>query len=51
VGHGHGYGAGTRPPLIYDTNDQQTIAFTPDGMEYLRAMLVEYKRNRSSPRP
>ncbi len=36
---------------IYDTADQQTVAFTPDGMEYLREMLHEYKRNRSSPRP
>ena len=35
---------------IYDTDDQQTIAFTPAGMEYLREMLAEYKRNRSSPR-
>jgi hypothetical protein len=36
---------------IYDTGDQQTVAFTADGMEYLREMLAEYKRNRSSPRP
>jgi hypothetical protein len=35
---------------IYDTDDQHTVAFTPDGMEYLREMLPEYKRNRSSPR-
>ena len=35
---------------IYDTDDQQTVAFTPAGMEYLREMLAEYKRNRSSPR-
>ena len=35
---------------IYDTDDQQTVAFTPAGMEYLREMLPEYKRNRSSPR-
>ena len=35
---------------IYDTDDQQTVAFTLDGMEYLREMLPEYKRNRSSPR-
>src|SRR5258708_39519870 len=26
---------------IYDTDDQQTVAFTPDGMEYLREMLRE----------
>ena len=36
---------------IYDTDNQQTVAFTPDGIEYLREMLPEYKRNRSSPRP
>ena len=36
--------------LIYDTDDQQTVVFTHDGMEYLREMLPEYKRNRSSPR-
>ena len=35
---------------IYGTADQQTIAFTPAGMEYLRELLAEYKRNRSSPR-
>ena len=35
---------------IYDTDDQQTVVFTHDGMEYLREMLPEYKRNRSSPR-
>jgi hypothetical protein len=29
---------------IYDTDDQQTVAFTPDGMEYLREMLPEYKQ-------
>ena len=36
---------------IYHTDDRQTVAFTPDGMEYLREMLPEHKRNRSSPRP
>jgi hypothetical protein len=36
---------------IYDIDDQQTVAFTPDGMEYLREMLPEYKPNQSSPRP
>jgi hypothetical protein len=36
---------------IYDTDDQQTPAFTPDGMEYLREILPRYKRNRSAPRP
>jgi hypothetical protein len=35
---------------IYGTDDQQTVAFTPDGMENLREMLPEYKRNRSAPR-
>jgi hypothetical protein len=35
---------------IYDTGDQHTVAFTPAGMDYLRDMLPEYKRNRSSPR-
>ncbi|MFY9993089.1 MAG: hypothetical protein WAL40_19005 [Rhodoplanes sp.] len=35
---------------IYDTDDQQTVAFTPTGMEYLQEMLAEYKRDRSSPR-
>jgi hypothetical protein len=34
---------------IYDTDDEQTVAFTPDGIEYLREMLPEYKRNRSLP--
>jgi hypothetical protein len=32
---------------IHDTDDQQTVAFTPHGMECLREMLPEYKRNRS----
>jgi hypothetical protein len=36
---------------IYDTSDQHTVAFTEDGMEYLREMLPEYKQNWSSPRP
>jgi hypothetical protein len=36
---------------IYDTGDQQTVAFTLDGIEYLREMLPQYKRNRSPPRP
>ena len=35
---------------IHGSDDQQTIAFTPAGMEYLRELLAEYKRNRSSPR-
>jgi hypothetical protein len=36
---------------IHDTGDQQTVAFTADGIHYLREMLAEFKRNRSSPRP
>ncbi len=36
---------------IYDIDDQQIVAFTHEGMEYLREMLLEYTRNRSSPRP
>jgi hypothetical protein len=36
---------------IYDTGDEQTIAFTSDGMDYLREMIPQYKQNRSSPRP
>ena len=35
---------------IYDTDDRQTVASTPNGMEYLREMIPEYKRNRSTPR-
>ena len=35
---------------IYDTDDQQTVAFTPDGMAYLRDLLAELKRNPPSPR-
>jgi hypothetical protein len=35
---------------IHGADDQQTIAFTPAGMEYLRELLAEHKRNRSSPR-
>jgi hypothetical protein len=35
---------------IHGTDDQQTVAFTPSGMEYLQEMLPEYKRNRSAPR-
>ena len=36
---------------IHGTEEQQTIAFTPAGIEYLRELLAEHKRNRSSPRP
>jgi hypothetical protein len=35
---------------VYDIDDQHTVAFTQNGMEYLREMLPEYKRNRSPPR-
>jgi len=35
---------------IHGTEDQQTIAFTPAGMQYLRELLADYKRNRSYPR-
>jgi hypothetical protein len=36
---------------IYDINDQQTVAFTSDGIDYLRETIPQYKQNRSSPRP
>ena len=42
MGHDHGHRL-----WIYDTHDQQTVAFILDGMEYLREMLPEHKRNRS----
>jgi hypothetical protein len=35
---------------IYGTNDQQTLAFTHAGIEYLQELLAEHKRNQSSPR-
>jgi hypothetical protein len=35
---------------IYGTGDEQTLAFTPAGMEYLMGLLAEHKRNRPSPR-
>lgn len=35
---------------ILGTGGEQTIAFTPAGMEYLRELLAEHKRNQSSPR-
>ncbi len=35
---------------IYDTDDRQTVAFTPDAMEYLRETLPEYKLSPSPPR-
>jgi hypothetical protein len=36
---------------VHDTDDRQTVAFTPTGMDYLREMLPQYKRNRPDPRP
>jgi hypothetical protein len=35
---------------IHGLDDQETIAFTPTGMQYLRGLLAEHKRNRSPPR-
>jgi hypothetical protein len=35
---------------IHGTSDQQTIAFTADGVEYLRELIAEHKRNRPPPR-
>jgi hypothetical protein len=35
---------------IHGTEDQQTIAFTSRGMESLRELLAEQKRNRLSTR-
>jgi len=35
---------------IYGTDDQQTIAFTDDGLEYLQELLAEHKRRLASPR-
>ncbi|WP_294124333.1 hypothetical protein [Sphingomonas sp.] len=35
---------------IHGTGDQQTIAFTPFGMESLKELIPEYKRRQSSPR-
>jgi hypothetical protein len=32
---------------IYDTDDQQTAAFTQDGIEYLREILPEHRTRRS----
>ena len=33
-----------------DTDDQQTMAFTDRGLEYLRELISEHKRSQSSPR-
>jgi hypothetical protein len=35
---------------IYGTDDQQNIASTPAGMQNLRELLADRKRNRSSQR-
>jgi hypothetical protein len=35
---------------IHETDDQQTIAFTDRGLEYLREMVSEHKRRTTSPR-
>ncbi len=32
---------------IHGTNDQQTIAFMADGLEYLRKLVSEHKRSRA----
>jgi hypothetical protein len=34
---------------IHDTDDQQTVAFTPDGMKYFREILSEYKTQPALP--
>jgi hypothetical protein len=36
---------------IYGTDDQQTIAFTDRGMEYLQELIAEHRRSMASPRP
>jgi len=36
---------------VYGTADQHTIAFTDRGLEYLKELLLEHKRNRPPPRP
>lgn len=36
---------------IHGTGDEQTIAFTERGIEYLRETLAEYKRGTWSLRP
>jgi hypothetical protein len=35
---------------IHGTADQQTIAFTDRGLEYLQELLLEHKRRALSPR-
>ena len=35
---------------IYGTDDQQTMAFTDRGLEYLKELVSEHKRSKASPR-
>jgi hypothetical protein len=35
---------------IYGTGDQQTIAFTDRGLEYLQELVLQHKRRKASPR-
>jgi hypothetical protein len=34
---------------IHGTDDEQTMAFTEHGLEYLRELVLEHKRSRTSP--
>jgi hypothetical protein len=36
---------------IHGTDDQQTIAFTAQGLEYLRELISERERSSTPPRP
>jgi hypothetical protein len=29
---------------VYETDDRSTTAFTPDGLEYLRQLVIEHKK-------
>jgi hypothetical protein len=35
---------------IHGTDDEQTMAFTERGLEYLRELVSEHKRSKTSPR-
>ena len=35
---------------IYGTGDQQTVAFTDRGLEYLRELIADHKRSEPPPR-
>ena len=35
---------------IYGSNDQQTMAFTDRGLECLRELIADHKRNQPPPR-